>query len=563
MKKIFLSLVFCAFSVILYGQNIPFGITKSNLFTEDYKESTIVLAEKIDDKGFLLVRSYKKGGISPGEGFYIEEYDTNLVLRHEFEYDMKHPNYQKYNLVLSVFTLEKMVHIIEIYYDLNLKSFVCLDNKIIDKTNTQKTELFRITKEEMKTVGTFNLQKKFYARADEMWTNDNSGTINAEDNNIHRGTFLNAFFYGQSAKDGGDASDITVVVNEAKTAFAVAMDLNQKTAEGLRIYVFNSKVEKIIDNTFTKEIKDRSYIFQNIQVSNSGDAVYLLAKSYDEDLRDKKEGGKYFFELSRIDAKGQLTQKIDPDFNFIGALRTFFHKDELVCLGFYSDLNDYRYKGICFFKFDSNSLEMKKSKYNPFTEQFFFDKYGKDSDKAVKSLTYRNVFFNSSNEIIINAEEYDKVSRGGAGAGMNGAMGPIGSNTFISFYDIVIAKLNLDGDLLWARNINKKQSTSDDDTSYLSYTSTIREDKTYFFINTRDKIRKLKNDRIEFGQIRKNKSNLNVIEVNALGDFEYQEILDDEQNEVPFMVSKGAVIDNAVYFLGRKGSNKQLLKVTL
>jgi hypothetical protein len=32
---------------------------------------------------------------------------------------------------------------------------------------------------------------------------------------------------------------------------------------------------------------------------------------------------------------------------------------------------------------------------------------------------------------------------------------------------------------------------------------------------------------------------------------------------VPFMVSKGAVIDNTVYFLGRKGKDKQLLKVTL
>jgi hypothetical protein len=117
--------------------------------------------------------------------------------------------------------------------------------------------------------------------------------------------------------------------------------------------------------------------------------------------------------------------------------------------------------------------------------------------------------------------------------------------------------------MLWARNINKRQSTTDDDTSYLSYTSTVRNDKTYFFINARDKIKKLKNDRIEFGQIRKNKSNLNVIEVNAAGDFDYQEILDDEQNEVPFMVSKGAIIDNAVYFLGRKGKDKQLLKITL
>ncbi len=563
MKKIICLLSFYLLSSYVCAQNIPFSIKKSSLFQDDFKETSIVLAEKIDDNGFLLVRSYKRGGISPGEGFYIEKYDTNLKLVKEFEYDMKHPNYQKYNLVLSVFTLEEMVHVIEMYYDLNLKSFVCLDNKILDENTVEKTILFTISKEEMKTVGTFNLQKKFYARANEIWTNDNSGTINAEDSNIKRGTFLDVFLKGDSAKDGGDASDITVVVNETKTAFAIAMDLNQKTSDGLRIYVFNSKLEKIIDNTFTKEIKDRNYIFQNIQVSNNGDAVYLLAKSYDKDLQNKKEGGKYFFELTKIDAKNKLTKIIDPQQNFVGSLKTFFHNDDLYCIGFYSELTDYRYKGICYFKFDKNSLEVKNSKYNLFTEQFFLDKYGNDSDKAVKFLTFRKVFFTSNNEIILNAEEYDKTTRGGAGAGINGAMGPISSSTNYSFDDIVIAKLNYNGDMMWARNINKKQSTTDDDTSYLSYTSTIRNDKTYFFINTKDKIKKLKNDRIEFGQIRKNKSNLNVIEVNAAGDFEYQEILDDEQNEVPFMVSKGAVIENAVYFLGRKGKDKQLLKVTL
>ena len=417
MKKHILLVLFFSVSATFFGQTIPFQISKSGVFQDDYKETSIVLAEKMDDKGFLLVRTYKKGGISPGEGFYIEEYDTNLKLANEFEYDMKHPNYQKYNLVLSVFTLEKAVHIIEIYYDLNLKSFVCLDNKILTGNKVEKTELFRMSKEEMK--GTFNLQKKFYARTDEIWTNDNSGTINAEDNNIKRGTFLDVFLKGDSAKDGGSASDITVVVNETKTAFAVAMDLNEKTVDGLKIYLFNSKLEKIIDTSFTKEIKDRNYIFQNIQVSNAGNAVYLLARSYDEALRKKKEGGKYFFELTKIDAKSQLTQQIDPNQNFIGSLKTFFHNDDLVCLGFYSELTDYRYKGICFFKFDANTLELKKSKYNLFTEQFFFDKYGKDSDKAVKNLTFRKVFFNSNNEIILNAEEYIKTVRQGAGMGIN------------------------------------------------------------------------------------------------------------------------------------------------
>ena len=45
--------------------------------------------------------------------------------------------------------------------------------------------------------------------------------------------------------------------------------------------------------------------------------------------------------------------------------------------------------------------------------------------------------------------------------------------------------------------------------------------------------------------------------------FYFQEILDDKDNEVPFMVSNGAISKNSIFFIGRKGKKKQLLKVML
>jgi len=81
----------------------------------------------------------------------------------------------------------------------------------------------------------------------------------------------------------------------------------------------------------------------------------------------------------------------------------------------------------------------------------------------------------------------------------------------------------------------------------------------FFFINAKEKIREISNNRIQFKGI----GNLNLIRINIKGDFEYQKILDDEENEVPFMVSNVIKSGNSVFFLGRKGSTKQLLKVTL
>ncbi|MFC6877304.1 hypothetical protein ACFQZF_02895 [Flavobacterium myungsuense] len=81
----------------------------------------------------------------------------------------------------------------------------------------------------------------------------------------------------------------------------------------------------------------------------------------------------------------------------------------------------------------------------------------------------------------------------------------------------------------------------------------------FFFINTKEKIKDISNNRIDFKGVR----NLNVIQISKNGDFEYQKILDEIENEVPFMVSNGIKSGNSIFFLGRKENKKQLLKVTL
>ena len=140
--------------------------------------------------------------------------------------------------------------------------------------------------------------------------------------------------------------------------------------------------------------------------------------------------------------------------------------------------------------------------------------------------------------LIFNAEEEYIVSTSNYGSnGMSSS-----SQTSFNYDDIVSAKLNSDGDLDWARNINKRQSTTDD-SSYISYTSTIKDNDTYFFINASEKAKKISANRIEFGDTRKNKYHLNIIRINQKGDFDYQKIIDDEKKEDHFMVSKDTLIN--------------------
>jgi hypothetical protein len=549
MKKYFIRLFFSFLSSSFYAQHIPFTIQKSETFKDEYKQSVFVLAEKDSKGGMLFARYYESGGVSPGDGLYIEKYSANLKLEKEFDFKTEHLNFKKYETVVGVFAAENIIHVITIYYDLNEKAVICQSNNITADFKTSQKELFRLTRDEIQSLGSFSMQQISFDRSKEMWSNSNSGDIKTEtDLSKPESTFPRI------------DSNIFMVVNESKTAFAIALDMKQPKSKELKLYLFDNNLQKKIDTHFTRDVKDDKYIFENVQVSENGNAIYVMGKSYAEELRKKKVGGKYFFELTKVTATSQKIARIDTNEHFIGYLKPFLHNNEIICLGFFSDLDDKNYTGICHLKADADLSQLTDTKYNPFTKRFILDKYGEKKEyKALTNLTFRNIFFTTNNDIIINAEE-EEIWTSSSGVGIG-----VGTKTKITYnYDDVASfKLNAKGELLWARNINKNQTRSDEDNFYISYSSLVKNDATYLFINASDKIRKLKDDRIEFGQVSKDKSNLNLIKINSSGEWDYQEILEADENAMPFMVSKGIVIDNSVYFLGRKGKDKQLLKITL
>ena len=516
MKK-FITILFISLSFTnFYAQEIPNSIIKSDVFKDEYKHSYISLVEDDGNGGVFIVRSYAGGLFSSGAGYYFEHYDSNLKLIKEYEYEMKRSDVEKYGAIIGVIMNGTEVNLIDFVYNTKEKAFVCSAlSSSINEFNFVKKELFRIASDDV----------------------------------------MKSQWFGTNQFDGDSGANF--IVNEDKTAFAITIDIKNKNAETHKIYLFDNKLNKKIDHEFKRDIKDKKFKYENIDVSKDGNNLYLLGKVFTEEKKKKKEGGKYQYELTRISKDGQATQVFDTDEHFSGSLKTIIFEDKLTCIGFYSDKKDYRYKGISYFELDPITLAIRKSKFNPFTEQFIIDKYGKSKDKELKNLSFRGILITQQNEIVFNAEEYYVTT--------HYHTTPNGGGTWTYTYhydDIVSAKMAQDGSIIWARNINKRQSTGGDN-SYISYTSTVKGNNTYFFINTGEKVKKLRNDRIQFGQTSTKKSNLNVIRINPNGNFDFQEILDDKDSEVPFMVSDGAISKNSVYFIGRKGKKKQLLKVTL
>lgn len=524
MKKIIIGIVFTMLSWHTYAQDIPVQITKSEIFKDEYKHSSIELVEDDGSGGVLIVRSYAGGVFSSGLGYYFEHYDKNLKLMKEYEYESKQKKGDKktYGSILGVILNGQEINMIEYVYDKTEKAFICnaMTSNINDFNFTSK-ELFRINSDQIQKGG------------------------------------VSFFGIGAGIANYDNDSGAKMIINEDKSAFAITIDIKDKTSETHKLYLYDKALTQKIYHTFKRDIKDRKFTYENIDVSKDGSTLYLLGKTRTDEAKKKKDGGRYQYELTCITNKDSKTQIFDTDDHFAASLKTIIFQDRLTCIGFYSDRNDNRFKGICYFELDPTSLAIKKSKFNPFTEQFMVDKYGKDKDKELKNVSFKKLLITAQNDIILNAEEFYITT-------VTTYSPQGGSRTYYVYHydDIISAKINTSGDITWARNINKRQDSSAPN-PYFSYTSTAKGSDAYFVINTGEKVRKIRRDRIEFKEASPKRSNLNIIRVNENGDFDYREVLDDKDNEVPFMVAYGELCGDSVFFLGQKGKKKQILKLTL
>lgn len=542
-------LLFIFISNFLLAQEIPFQIQKSAIFEDDYKDSKLVLAEKYKENQMLIVRSFQSS-VSVSRGLYIGKYDQLLNKISDFKLDIEHPLSEKYSSVIGVYLKDSKVTVVEVFYDLRSKNFICQAIVIDENYQIIKKELFRLDKDEVKGFG---IQKIFYEGYDIDAMNEEAGNFKEEDAS-------NEFLSRKTSKGSfpsSSRSQILMKINKQKSFFTIGLAYQNGKKSYVKLFLFDSALEKKLEKEVEGE--QNEVVFQNLELDNDLGVIYLTEKRYSEDLKRKDKGGKYSYKIRKITTSDDIALDIDVKNHYVSSLRTFNHDGKLFSIGFYSDEDDFKYGGISYFEMDLNKFELIKSNYNLFDEQFILDKYGKLKDKEYKNISLKQIFFNDKKELFINAEEVYLFK-----SYNNSTIGGASSEIFYSYDDIVTIKLDSNGKLLYARNINKSQSSRDqDEVAYISYSSFLLDNKNVFFINAKDKVKKLSNDRIEFGQAGKNRSDLNVIVIKENGDFEFKEILDNDVNEVPFMVSKGILIDKSVVFFGRRGKKKQFLKVTL
>jgi hypothetical protein len=482
-------------------------------YHDRYKYSNLLAITPDGEGGSVLVRSYYTGIILSPKGYFIEHYNKDLELVSEYNYKITGLDF------VNGFVSNGQLNLLFLKYEAGTESYqYTLHRSSLSGMDFKEEAILSIPSSPVDNP----LDKNYYNR------------------NFSSGFTTSVFF------------------NEERSVFAISAHFKKGKNDQHFVYLFNSSGEKLMEHDFSEGIEEKNYAFEDMVVSADLKVLYLIGKAYFKKKRFAATERKFQYELLKISDLGGITQTFDDPAKFSEALKPIYVDGRLLFVGFYADRKDNRYNGLAYFELDPTTLEVLKKKYHPFSQQFMTDKFGKEDDKEIKNLVFKNVGITGNGEILYNAEEYFVTS-----SVQNDVSGARLRINRYHYNDIVSAKLDASGEMIWARNINKSEVTQND-AAYASYSSITLGDNTYFFISTAtENPQQLGNDRLIFRQGYSRNRNVFLIKLDAQGNMGYEKVIDDQEARLPLMVSIPLQdpLEQSMLFYAKRGSKKQLVKV--
>ncbi|APQ17495.1 hypothetical protein [Maribacter hydrothermalis] len=498
-----------------FGQEELVSYTIGEKFHDKYRYSNMLAMADDGNEGIVVVRAYYTGIILRPKGYFIEHYNKDLELVTEYNYKLKDANF------IDAYVRNGQVYLLFLEYSYRNKSY---QYEVHRSPFTQ----FQFTKETILSIESDPVEQP-----------------------------LDRNFYNRNFSSGFTTS---ILFNDEKSAFAITTHYKKRKVDQHIIHVFNANLNKIMEHDFSDEVEEKNYAFENIAFSKDLQNVYLVGKAYFKKKRFNATERKFQYEMVRISNSSRSVQSFYTPGKFPESLKPIFKENELLCIGFYADRKDNRYNGISYFNLDSKTLELKSEKFNPFSEQFMMDKFGREDDKSIKDLVFKGMNITNEGTILFNAEEYFTSNSVQSNSS--------GGRVLVTRYhhnDIISAKLSPTGDLVWARNINKTEVTQGDG-AYASYSAYTKNNTTYFFISTSsENPQQLSDDRIMFKQGLSRNRNVFLIRLDENGHMKYNKVIDDTEARLPLMVSAPYIDrqNNELMFYAKRGTKKQLVLVTV
>lgn len=521
MKKIVLLLAFLLGVNVLAQENqIDVKIERSKVFKDKGKWDIETILES-KDKSVFTIRTQLTGLFSPKPIYLFNKFDKNYnkILSY------KHKPKKNHSLASAAVT-EESFYFVEYKKDKKNKKIIAYINvSPLDKFKFEKKEIFSL--DVAKFPGFFS--------------------------SLFSGARMDTNLHGNlSFSENGNYKVFNI-------------DSYSKKKEQHSLIVLDRHLNELWRKDIKLDIEDDRFELESIKVSNTGD-VFVLGKARPAGkVKTKKDKRNYHYQLLKINENETKTVDLSVEDHFVGSLNlTFTNNNKIGCLGFYSDRNDYRYKGISSFFINPDNLKIESKNFSPFTDQFLVDKYGKVKKKELSNVVLRDVYYSDNGDITFTAEEfYITVYT------TFGANGVSTTRTIFNFDDIMVIKTDNLGTLKWARNINKRQSSGNYSDSLLSFSSIINDNGNVFlFLNAHKNMGEMSGNRIKFRQgwlsgVTKKNSNMYVVKFDDKGEWKFQTIQKNKKATTIINSRFMQILDqNKLVFYGSHKNNKQFITLT-
>ncbi len=508
-------ILFLAVYTVSNAQEMPLKYTFGEKYNDRYKYSNLLTIADDEKGGSLLVRAYYTGMILKPKGYFIENYDKDLNLVSEYNYKLKNANF------VEGYVRNGQIYLLFLDYNYQTESY----DYVVHRSPMAE---YNFTQETILSIPSDPVRQPL-------------------DRNYYNRKFSSGF-------------TTSVLFDDEKSAFVITTHFKKGKTNKHFIHLFNTSLTKLITHDFSAEVEEKNYSFENVAFSNDLENVYIVGKAYFKKRRFSAKERKFQYEIIKVTKKATTaqTQSFDDFSKFSEGLKPIMKNGKLFCVGFYANRKDNRYNGLSYFELDPYTLVAKTKKYSPFSDQFMMDKFGREEDKEIKNLVFKNLSINPDGSILFNAEEYFVTNSVQA----NSSGGRVKVERF-HHNDIVSAKLNSSGDVIWIRNINKAEVTQGDG-AYVSYSSYVKDGKTYFFIATSaENPQILSGERLLFKQGLSRNRNVFTIQLDENGKVSFEKLIDDKDARLPLMVNI-PLIDgdkDRLLFYAKRGTKKQLVSV--
>ncbi|MCH1473121.1 MAG: hypothetical protein L7V85_04325 [Bacteroidia bacterium] len=321
---------------------------------------------------------------------------------------------------------------------------------------------------------------------------------------------------------------------------------------------------KVFDHFFREEWKTRiTFPFekgltrlQSVNISNSG-IVYILTTVYNSRKERNRRTRNFENYVIVVDSNGIVAEhKLELEDKFIRELKLNVGEGgDLICGGFYSD-EGFHSDGIFYMTLDANDFIIKHQSMKPFDLDFIVQGL---SDRA-KAKTIKKSK-KGKNVGLTHVQFRDFIPKKNGGALLVGeyihifttnttnANGFTTTTTHYHYDDIYAISINPEGDIEWAKKIQKMQHTSNDGGFYSSFFTVINDDIVNFIYNSYNR----------------KENHLKVSSINGYGTIKHENLVSNHKRENLRIRPKSCeqVSDNTFVIFATSRKSYRLAKVTL